>query len=612
MTRVNLNLPLAPKPLPRSIHLLYVPTLFCNLSCSYCYLGKQTETAPLRDDIARASATLQTALQKLEAAGVLAFNVSLHGGEVTTLPVEVLRALFATIREHYRRNHDAISALGHHKTVPHIKTNLYRLTPLLPLLEEFKVSISASIDLPLALHGKHRLTRRNTPWLERTHEHLRLLARYPHGKKISTTISREHLAHPQALIDDIWFIHRELGFDMTNFNLMFAFPSKYNSEHKGEACLTPVTEAEQLDLHARLHQAFVGTELEEGLRRHWFDEFTPSYCTSAFNCGERFYLMQSDGEVYSCVRGQGMPEFRYGNLLTDEVDQVLRTGGLKIAALHQRMGFDPACQTCAHLHLCRTGCSVVKLQQATAKSYTCQLQKTLYADKPLSWPALEAPAAQAYAQAYAARMHPGLALSLGEPPPSLQVPAELSAPGQRLRELIAKDTLLGAVYDANAFALELEGTMYPLVSPLLRGEREFVVVRPDTQAWLLVRRDVLSLATEEPIRNTVYIQVLRDRPVVYGDDQRTKQEHVFTNQLFAACLTACTESTTHLRFNIGPLLRAHAHAFDQQVANNLLVTTSALRDYHYNKQRQNAFYHIQAINLPFPNIEFYYHDQGPA
>ena len=38
----------------------------------------------------------------------------------------------------------------------------------------------------------------------------------------------------------------------------------------------------------------------------------------------------------------------------------------------------------------------------------------------------------------------------------------------------------------------------------------------------------------------------------------------------------------------------------------MFFTTGALRDYHYAKQKNNAFYHIQAMDLPFPNIEFYY------
>ena len=225
----------------RSIHLLYVPTLCCNLSCSYCYLGKQTSEAALKRDAERAVHTLRHTLDALRAAGVLAFNVSLHGGEVTTLPPEVLDTLFGMVRAHYREHFDALSALGHRKSAPHIKTNLFKFAPLYELFDRHKVSISASIDLPLALHERHRTTRGGTSWLPRTLENIRLLARYPHAKKISATLSSEHLQDMQALVDDIWFIHRELGFDMNQFNLMFAFGSELNRAAKGEAVLTPAT-----------------------------------------------------------------------------------------------------------------------------------------------------------------------------------------------------------------------------------------------------------------------------------------------------------------------------------------------------------------------------------
>ncbi|MCB1973059.1 MAG: hypothetical protein KDE65_00700, partial [Burkholderiaceae bacterium] len=78
---------------------------------------------------------------------------------------------------------------------------------------------------------------------------------------------------------------------MNQFNLMFAFGSELNRAAKGEAVLTPATPEQQQRLYDTLHAAFMGTELEEGLRRHWFDEFTPGYCTNAANCGERFYLL---------------------------------------------------------------------------------------------------------------------------------------------------------------------------------------------------------------------------------------------------------------------------------------------------------------------------------
>ena len=47
---MNAPTPAEPAPFARAIHLLYVPTLCCNLSCSYCYLGKQTTEAALKLD----------------------------------------------------------------------------------------------------------------------------------------------------------------------------------------------------------------------------------------------------------------------------------------------------------------------------------------------------------------------------------------------------------------------------------------------------------------------------------------------------------------------------------------------------------------------------------
>ncbi len=69
---MNVAAPMAPLP-ERAIHLLYVPTLCCNLSCSYCYLGKQTSEAALKRDAERAVHTLRhtlDALRDVRGAGV--------------------------------------------------------------------------------------------------------------------------------------------------------------------------------------------------------------------------------------------------------------------------------------------------------------------------------------------------------------------------------------------------------------------------------------------------------------------------------------------------------------------------------------------------------------
>ena len=57
------------------------------------------------------------------------------------------------------------------------------------------------------------------------------------------------------------------------------------------------------------------------------------------------------------------------------------------------------------------------------------------------------------------------------------------------------------------------------------------------------------------------------------------------------------------------LLKSIKKAYSIDSPNNIFFTTAALWDYHYTKQKENAYYHIQAINLPFQNIEFYYIDK---
>lgn len=593
----------------RAIHLLYVPTLACNLGCTYCYLGKQTTEAAVKADAERAVATLRHTLAQLQAADVLAFNVSLHGGEVTMLPEGVLDELVTLIRGHYLKHFDAISALGHSKMAPHIKTNLYKFATLYELFDRHKVSISASIDLPLALHEQHRPTLSGKGWLARTHEHLRLLAVYPHAKKISATLSAAHLADPQALIDDIWFIHRELGFDMNRLNLMFAFPSSLNAARHGPDVLEPASEAQQVALYQALHAEFVGTELEEGLRRHWFDEFTPSYCTNAVNCGERFYLLQSDGNVYSCVRGQGLPEFHYGNVFEHSIEQILATGAGKIAAMHQQFGFDDGCRQCGHLAHCHTGCPVVKLQTQSARSYTCQLQQAIYRDAPVSYPPLPAAEQPLYAREYLERAHPALAAAEAPPPApvaALVLPNDLGDEKNALRALIAADPVLQQLYRADAWQLEINGETLALESQILKTRHDCPTLLPGDEIRLHLRRELLTAACPEIIRNTLYLQVLRDTAVVYGDEARSKQEHLFTYQLFAHCLQASPLGEAWLMADLGGLLALHRPLFQRGVRNNLLVTTGYLRDYHYQKQKANAFYHIQAINLPFQNLEFNY------
>lgn len=589
------------------IHLLYAPTNFCNMGCQYCYLGKGTDE---NTDTRAALDTLKFAVGEFLAAGVTPFNLSFHGGEATAVPRPVLRDLFEFTRDYYAEHGPSIKVAGYTLTPLHIKTNLYNFDNLYDLFDEFEVSVSGSVDLPLALHAKYRTDKRGNSTLPRISKNLKLLAGYPHHKKISCVVTREHLGRLDEFVADIRYIHEDIGLDMTKFNIMFSFDSaksieKFAGHVPGTEMLS---EEEQLILYNRLHEEFTGTDLEAGLRDHWFKEFTPEFCCSAVNCGDKFFLLQSNGDVYACPRGQSSRSFHYGNVFELPVTEVMANGWKTIEALENTQAGNEECYSCNYLPHCHQGCVFVREETGLTKSYTCSLQKAIYRDQPEKYPAFDDEYIKAYSLRY--RFNNNIqainVMDVSDSNDSFVTP-ELHEEQNSLAALINKDPVLTALYSPDNFAIRIDGEDHALTSPILNNVQQLALLTPDSKAQLLVARDVFTVNCSEPVTNTLHLMLLRNTMVTYGDEARTKQEHIVDYSVYAQTVSAVSqEEGDYLVFDLSAFFAQHQALFLKDVRNNLYVTTRRLREYHYQKQQQNAFYHIQAINLPFPYLEFYW------
>ena len=570
----------------RFIHLLYVPTLACNMQCRYCYLGDGTKALPTEHTPLE---TLAYAIEKCRQEGILPFNISLHGGEVTTLSPEDFRAIVAYIADYYTQNGAFLAGAGFRVGTPHIKTNLLDLPKHLDTIRDYAVSVSGSIDLPLSLHRAYRVTKDGRETLDQILENVALMGTLPNRKKVSATIFREHLACMDELIQDIWYLHRNTCLDMTDFNFMIGFDAETND------LLHPLTEEEQLLFLDRIRSAFSGTELEQAMNTAWFAEFGPNYCTNCENCGEKFFLLERNGDVYSCVRGQNHPSFFYGNIYTASMSEIMDTARRKIAALHQSCGFSPDCSTCGYLSVCKTGCPFVKQVNHSPKSYTCRLQQALY---PV-WGVEQDPQNREHVLDYVCAMHPDQIAAYALP----RIPRGIPA----LRHIIDADPDLAAVYDARAFLLEIDGNRFPLASQIIKAERPFTFMTPESRVTLHVRHGLLDQLSQYPENNMLFIQLLSGDQIVYGDENRSKQRHVATELIYKRVVEAHpSPEPGYDAVDLTHFFRRYGQELSATEANNVFFTTGALRDYHYTKQKNNAFYHIQAMDLPFPNIEFYY------
>ena len=567
------------------IHLLYVPTMACNMACKYCYLEEDTKDLGTEHG---ALETLAYAIDKCREEEIIPFNISLHGGEVTCLDPETFRELAAYISDYYDRNRGLLTGAGFRVGRPHIKTNLLDLDRHLEAVRRYEISVSGSIDLPLALHRACRVGKDGRDTLDRILANVALLEDIPCHKKVSATIFREHLERIDEVIADIWYLHKNTCLDMLDFNFMIGFENSSSLLHA-------LTEEEQLAFFRGIRDAFMGTELEPGLKGAWFREFGPDYCTNCVNCGEKFFLLEKNGDIYSCVRGQKQEDFYYGNIYKESMRGIMETAARKIRELHQACGFDPACGTCGYLYLCRTGCPFVKKRQKRARSYTCLLQQELYR----LWGMAPEEYPRPTALDYVCSMHPDRILDYAL--------AKLPSVIPDLRTLIREDPGLTYLYRPDLFMLEIDGNIFPLESQIIKQARPFAFISPESSVILYVREGIFEAFSSYPENNALYIQLLTGDMIVYGDEGRTKQRHIANEMIYKQVAeTDPSDRPGWLRVDLTGFLRRYGRYLSRERENNILFTTAALRDYHYSKQKNNAFYHIQAIDLPFQNLDFYY------
>ena len=247
----------------------------------------------------------------------------------------------------------------------------------------------------------------------------------------------------------------------------------------------------------------------------------------------------------------------------------------------------------------------------SGRSYTCLLQQQMYRDRNYSQDVYNDETVYEYVTK----------MRLEDPEKYMPVKQTNGYPS--LEQIIAEDTRLKYIYDSEAFTLEVDGERYPLASQILRKSRDIVYLTPVSTVKIRMKKHLLQEECDYPENNALYLMLLSGDLVTYGDEGRTKQRHIATPQIYKGVLDHAMGNSDgncvgnepenpsgneedYYVYDISNLIREYENEYSADTPNNLFFTTTALRDYHYQKQKNNAYYHIQAINLPFQNIEFYY------
>ena len=154
--------------------------------------------------------------------------------------------------------------------------------------------------------------------------------------------------------------------------------------------------------------------------------------------------------------------------------------------------------------------------------------------------------------------------------------------------------------------MDVDGQEFNLESQIIKKTRDIIYITPKSKITIYMKKNLINEECDYPDNNSLYIMILTGNLIQYGDEGRTKQGHVATHQIYKQVLEhQNSNKDDYYQYDISNLIKEYKNEYSSENPNNIFFTTSSLRDYHYTKQKNNAYYHIQAINLPFQNIEFY-------
>lgn len=576
--------------------LTFVPNSYCNFGCKYCYLGELTYQKEKTFDIA---IQFRKIANKLKDDGVIITKVILHGAELTASPYEDVKELLEAISEYKKENLGWIKLLDKTKQgvgFISLKTNLYNLDKFYDLFVNHEVGVSASIDLPLRFHEKYRVFKNGKSTLDKCLKMVELLAKYPYFKQISATMTKEHL-EVDEFINDIKKLE-SLGFDMANnFYVMFAYQS---SNALGEFKMP--SDVDMANFYNSLRDKLKGSKFEFACEHIWFKEFLGGYCTNCTNCGDNL-LIQKNGDTYICHRSQALPNLKAGNIFDSSYNKLLDINLQNIQAMENSLNLHSDCLECEYFYLCQASCTIERENTKLGKAYTCALQKEIYknnpniykADKELSKITLDEFLRQNQIDRYESYHLPNLSIELRETK-------------NNLANIIAKDEILKQLYSRDNFAISVNDSVHLLSFEKDDMKKCFSINSKDS-IKLLIKKEVFSYNAKYPVDNYIYMSLLGGKSEVYGDEAREKILHIENKNLYLnKIISEGLEYDGYYIYDISEFINANAKSYSDS-PNFIFFTTRTLREYHYEKHKNNAFYHIQTMNLPFARFEFIWKEE---
>lgn len=319
-------------------YLILVPTLRCNLSCSYCQVSRAEISRPGFD---WSEETLQAVLAQIDALDSPRLKIEFQGGEPTLRP-DLIRAVI-----------ERSERLDQREFV--ICTNLQSLSDeIIEIFDRPDVYISTSLDGPAATHARQRTGPGTDQFAANLH---RILDRYG-SDKLSALPTVDPVAPPE--IDELIDAYANLGLES-----IFLRPINYQGFARKRHRDAREQSAAWRDYYAR----FVKRIIE----RNWHDRSRVLEETYLSIClrrvfqpgadrhvdlrnpnplGVDYIVVDYDGTVYPTDEARMLSRSGVIDLSIGHIAEGWASDRFELLNRHSTNQFDPACQRCAYQPFC--------------------------------------------------------------------------------------------------------------------------------------------------------------------------------------------------------------------------------------------------------------------
>lgn len=314
----------------------------CNLNCSYCYIpeamrknGEDIST----ESLSKALIKLRDYFKKVMPEGRFP-QIIFHGAE----PLLAKDAIFAVIKEFAKDFRFGVQTNGVLLDDEAIK-----------FLTKYGVGIGLSLDSPVReIADKTRKTWKGDSVYENTVKLIEKLKGYG-GYNVICTVTKENMEY---LSETVEFLHKQgvpaIMLNVVRCTLPGAREIKPADHEVAEYFFKALDRAQEL--YKKTGQKIVVANFANILVSILAPMARRLMCDiSPCGGGRVFFALAPDGGMFPCSEFIGLPEFKGGNLFTDNIDEVLQSKAFKMVIERKVEDIIP-CNSCAIRHFCGSPC----------------------------------------------------------------------------------------------------------------------------------------------------------------------------------------------------------------------------------------------------------------